>query len=396
MPDLRVALLTTSFPLEQSSSSGIFVARLAESLAKDVSVTVITPADQKNTHTISRNGITIRPFRYAPRSWQVLTHRAGGIPVALANNKLLYFLLPALLFSMLIKCIRYAYSSDVVHANWAICGCVAGVAGLVSNVPVVTTLRGDDVNRARVSVLDKFILWLCIRLSARVTVVSRTIESWICDQFPRCAYKVSLIENGVDDRLLRITREKVPLERRLPVRLLTIGSLIPRKGIDQIIQSLALLEDQRKVLLTIIGTGPEKDRLNELVATSGLQESVVFIDGVPPTEVPALLFQADVFILASHSEGRPNVILEAMAAGLPVIGTDIGGINELIAHDQNGLLFQDGDHAMLAKHIEKLVDCDEMRIRLGSAAKNNIISRKLVWANTAQHYFLVYQSLSES
>jgi glycosyltransferase involved in cell wall biosynthesis len=110
-----------------------------------------------------------------------------------------------------------------------------------------------------------------------------------------------------------------------------------------------------------------------------------------PENVPEKLQQADIFILASHSEGRPNVLLEAMAAGLPVIASDIRGVKELIKHEHTGLLFRDGEMQNLAELIQLLVVNRELQYKLGQAGRKLILDGELTWAKCAEKYSEIYK-----
>lgn len=390
---VRLLVLTTSFPLTRESVSGVFVSRLIEHLpSNQICTTVLTPADCTTTKLVLRKRLTIYPFRYAPRSWQVIAHTPGGIPAALKRNKWLYLLIPAFLLSMLLTTIRLAWRSDVIHANWAICGCVSGIVGKVMNIPVVTSLRGDDITRARKMSIDRFILYFCMRLSKKIIAVSHSMQEWLNQQFPWAATKIVLVENGVETSLLNIARKNVGRRHSSSLRILTIGSLISRKGIDQIIRALGNSERGRKLSLKIVGRGPEEDRLKEMVIACGLGDRVKFSGEVPSNKIGVLLENSDIFILASHSEGRPNVILEAMAAARAIIATNISGTNELIRHNETGLLFEENDINGLTGYIDMLADDAELRDRLGKAARNFIIDKGLLWENTAEQYQKIYFS----
>lgn len=390
---VRLLVLTTSFPLTRESVSGVFVSRLIEHLTSNqIYPTVITPADRTSTKPVLRERVTIYPFRYAPKSWQVLAHAPGGIPAALTRNKWLYFLLPAFLLSMLLTTARLAWRSDVIHANWAICGCIAGIVGKIMNVPVVTSLRGDDITRAREISIDRFILYLCVRLSKKIIAVSHSMQDGLNQQFPWAVTKIFLVENGVEKSLLNIARENVGRRHFSSLRILTIASLISRKGIDQIIRALGNSERGRKISLKIVGRGPEEDHLKEMVTACGLGDRVEFAGEVPAAKIGALFENSDIFILASHSEGRPNVILEAMAAARAIIATNISGTNELIRHNETGLLFKENDINALTGYIDMLADDAELRDRLGKAARNFIIDKGLLWENTAEQYQKIYFS----
>lgn len=392
MPLQKVTLVTTSFPVGARSMSGIFVAHLAHGLSKFVELTVVTPADTASVGRFRRQSVTVVACRYAPERWQYLAHAPGGIPVALKNNRWLYLWLPGMLLSLLTSSAREALSSSVIHANWVICGCLAGVLGRLFRKPVVTTLRGEDVTRAGRSSLDRLLLRACLRLSSRVVSVSQDMRDWLAENFIQYADKLVVIENGVDQAFLAVGARRNYDNPVTAIHLITVGSLIPRKGVDQILRALAQLEGVRPTL-SVVGAGPEERALTDMAKSLGLTERVTFTGRVEPGEVPALLAEADVFVLASHSEGRPNVILEAMAAGLPVIASDIPGVSEIVEYEHTGLLFDDGAMVQLVRCIETLSADQALRRRLGEQGRNRILGKGLTWPNCARKYVEVYRGL---
>jgi len=388
----KVTLVTTSFPVGARSVSGIFVAHLADRLSELVELSVVTPADTTSAGRFRRRAVTVVACRYAPERWQYLAHAPGGIPVALRNNRWLYLWLPGMLLSLFTSSAREALSSSVIHANWAICGCLAGVLGRMLGKPVVTTLRGEDVTRAGRSTMDRLLLRTCLGLSNRVVSVSQNMRNWLAEHFNQYSDKLALIENGVDEAFLVVGAQRNHGNPPRAIHLITVGSLIPRKGVDQILRALARLGGAQSTL-NVVGTGPEEQSLREMATSLGLAGRVTFTGRVEPGEVPALLAEADVFVLASHSEGRPNVVLEAMAAGLPVIASDIPGVSEIVEHGHTGLLFDDGDMVQLARCIETLSVDQALQRRLGEEGRNRIVSKGLTWPNCARKYVEVYREL---
>ena len=392
---MQLLLLTTSYPLIPESPSGIFVARLAQHLSSSFMTTVVTPASCTPIAPKTTSRMTVHAFRYAPRSLRVLAQLPGGIPVTLRARRWTYLLLPGFLLSMLLSCLRHAQNVDIIHANWAICGCIAGLVGKLRRVPVVTTLRGDDVTRAQRSILDRVILSLCLHWSSAVVCVSHSMDAWLRKQYPLLANKMCVIENGVEDTLLSLPLERKLVSTALPLQLVTVGSLIPRKGIDLIIYAMQRLSDRSTIALTVIGDGPDKLRLEQMVDTLELRQHVRFAGAVPPSAIAYELAKAHVFVFASHSEGRPNAVLEAMAAGLPVVASDIPGVNELVQHGVTGFLYQPDSADALAAHIQCLLEDVDLRARFGQAGRDNIINRGLRWPTTAENYSRLYRSLSE-
>ncbi|MGQ0656502.1 MAG: glycosyltransferase [Chromatiales bacterium] len=389
----RVTVVTTSYPISPGSISGIFVSRLVHALSRSVEVSVVTPADRTSRATAKQGAIAVIPCRYAPRRWQVLAHAPGGIPVALTDKPALKLLLPAMLLSLLIRSLREAGRSNVIHANWAVCGCIAGLAGFIRRRPVVTTLRGEDVTRAAQSFTDRLLLRMCGALSARVICVSTDMREWLRARFPGIARKTELVENGVDGDFLAVGERRVFRHATSPLRLITVGSLIPRKGVDQIIRALIQAGKVSDATLTIVGSGPEQVALQGLVAEKNLGDRVRFIGRVAASDIPGWLADSDIFVLASHSEGRPNVAVEAMATGLPVIASNIPGVTELVEHGQTGLLFRDGDIAGLARCIMDLGRDADLRRRIGMRGRQLILERGLTWTNCAARHLALYQTV---
>lgn len=387
-----MGVVTTSYPIEAGDVSGIFVYRLVKHLSEDIDTTVITPASDKVTvtgRTHSRHAVKI--FRYAPRRWQVLAHRGGGIPAAISRNPWLYLLLPVLLLAMLLACLRLARRFNLFHAQWSVNGLVACLAGKFTGKPVLTTLRGSDVNLALKSPLHRFLLRRCVSLSTKVVAVSDSLVMTVRQLIPGAPdSKFSVIDNGVDEEFLSIPR--VSGGETSLLKLVTVGNLTTNKGIDQLLRALQLLAGER-LRLQVVGNGPERENLLQLTTSLNLQNSVEFVGAVPPDDMVGVMSRADVFVLSSHSEGRPNAMLEAMAAALPVIATDIPGIREVITTRNNGLLFPDGDYHALAACIKDLARNTTLRNELGTAARQFIITNGYRWSDTANRYERLYREI---
>jgi glycosyltransferase involved in cell wall biosynthesis len=153
---------------------------------------------------------------------------------------------------------------------------------------------------------------------------------------------------------------------RQPRRLLSVGRLVPMKGFDILLAAVAELRSRGMELsCTVIGEGPERARLENLRAALGLDAQVEFPGAMPQSEVVRHMGESTLMVLPcvvapnGQSDGIPNVLMEAMATGLPVVSTRISGIPELVEDGVNGCLVPAGDVAALASAIESLVDDED-------------------------------------
>ena len=153
-----------------------------------------------------------------------------------------------------------------------------------------------------------------------------------------------------------------------------IGRQSPEKGFDQLVDAARLLvrEDDR-VGIVLVGDGPDRPMLEALVRASKLESSVVFAGF--RTDVDRLLPGADILAQSSHTEGLPNVVLEASAAGLPVVATDVGGTSEIIEDGVNGFLVPAADPPALARRLLELVRSPELRHQMGDRGRDLVRAR---------------------
>jgi glycosyltransferase involved in cell wall biosynthesis len=206
-----------------------------------------------------------------------------------------------------------------------------------------------------------------IQLAAQTIVPSRylqrIVEGWGIE-------KVRVIYNATS------TGSSAAVAARLPEwpgkTLITVCRLVPWKCVDALIRLLPELPTTR---LVVAGGGDLRAELEELARTTGVAERVVFLGDVPHAEVRGTLQQADAFVLNSSYEGLPHVVLEAMAAGVPVIATDAGGTGEVVEHETTGLLIPIGDTAALKSAIERLWADLGLAQRLVATAADRLVVR---------------------
>jgi glycosyltransferase involved in cell wall biosynthesis len=188
-----------------------------------------------------------------------------------------------------------------------------------------------------------------------------------------------LVHHGVDVETYR----PVPSGPGADVpTILSVGRLVEKKGFDDLLAALALLRDEgRRFRCAIYGDGPLRDELADQRDRLGLHDIVTFAGACPPADLVPAFQAADVFVLTpvigadGDRDGVPNVLVEAMACGVPVVSTTVGGIPELVTHGDDGLLAPPHDPATVARHLGALLGDPDRRVTLGARARSTVEAR---------------------
>lgn len=206
-------------------------------------------------------------------------------------------------------------------------------------------------------------------LVRRYVTVSYKLADWLLEHRGRFRGKITTIHNGVD--LARY--EQVPRPDRPPRHLGTVGRLAEVKDQVSLVRAFAALaEDHPAARLSIIGDGPVRPRLEEEIAATGCAERIA-LPGFR-TDTDRVYGELDLFVLPSLNEGISNTILEAMASGLPVVASEVGGNPELVVPGETGSLFPAGDPVALERVLRGYLEDPERVAREGRAARRRAIA----------------------
>lgn len=257
-------------------------------------------------------------------------------------------------------------------------GHAATLLGRWLDVPVTITLRGTEVRHAAIPLL-RGRLACAVKEADRVFAVSESLRQ-VALQLGSPAERAMVIGNGVDAaRFRRLPREQcrrdLGIDTDAPV-LVSVGALTERKGFHRVIEVMpALLRRWPGLVLLIVGGGgPEGDwrsRLDDEVRRHGVADAVRFLGPVEPARLSVPLSAANVFVLATRNEGWANVFLEAMACGLPVVTTDVGGNREVVAHEGLGIVVPFGDPVALEGAIGRALEMPWSREAIRRHAEEN-------------------------
>lgn len=288
------------------------------------------------------------------------------------------------------------FNPDIVHVFFGIpSGPVAYLLKKIYNLPYVLFLGGRDVPRIHPDPPIYRLLY-GILMPAIKGIWGNSKAVVACSQGLReLALKtginvnIRVIPDGVDlKRFSPPDRSMVPKT----IKILAVGRLIPRKGFDCLIKSIpiALKLTKGDFCVEIVGDGPLWNELRQLSKQEGVDKKVIFSGSIPYEELHKKYREADVFVLTSKAEGMPLVVLEAMACGLPIISTNVQGVDELVLPGVNGFLFQPSDHNALGRHIASIVSDHRMRIEMGKQSLK--IIKRFDWANITERYIDIYSS----
>jgi glycosyltransferase involved in cell wall biosynthesis len=243
-------------------------------------------------------------------------------------------------------------------------------------LPVVAIAHGWTGATRKVRWNETLDRWV-MRQMDRVVCVSKAEANRVRAAGVRPEHTV-VIENAVatDDVAPRNAQDRGTLEGFFPRRPRTIivaaGRLSVEKGFDILVDAAALLAAAHpEAGFVLFGDGPLRPQLAQQIAQRKLDGQ--FVLGGFQTDLHRLLPQADLLVLSSHTEGMPVIVLEALAAGLPVVATAVGGVPEVIHEAEQGLLVPAGDAHRLAAAIDRLLGDDSLRQRLGEAGRQRIV-----------------------
>jgi glycosyltransferase involved in cell wall biosynthesis len=242
---------------------------------------------------------------------------------------------------------------DIIDAHYFYPDGVAAVLlGEIFNKPVIITARGTDVNLIPRYSIPRWQIQFAARRAAALIAVSGALKDALVE-LGVAPDRVSVLRNGVDLENFR-PGDRGMARRALNLSgptLLSVGHLIERKGHDLAIGALPKLQNYS---LLIAGDGPERSRLETLATQLGVSDRVRFLGAIPHERLRDVYEAADALVLASSREGWPNVLLESMACGTPVVASAIWGNPEVVSRPEAGVLMETRTPEGVAEAVEKL------------------------------------------
>jgi glycosyltransferase involved in cell wall biosynthesis len=342
MKKLKVLFIAGWYPSENNPTFGIFVKEHAKAVAlyNEIVVLCCEWADYlKGKFYRIDDSIEdeIRTIR--------LHCRKSPIPM----TSYYFYLLGV--FGVFQNLTREGFKPDIIHAHIYTSGFPAVILGKIYGIPVIITEHFSGFPRKAVKGLHKLLARFDMNHAALITPVSENL----CEHLKAYGIrnKFTVIPNAVDTQLFYPIKSK---KIKATKRLLLVAMLLPIKGIPYLLEALAHLHKKRNdFVLDVVGDGPNAKEYKELAFQFSLEKVVNFHGIKTKEEVAEFMRKADFFVLPSKWENLPCVLIEAMASGLPIVATNVGGIPELI-NDNVGILVPPRDAEALAVAINHLLD----------------------------------------
>ena len=387
-------MLTTGFPRYSGDLFGSFILQLARALVEQkLEVAIVAPHAADAARSEAWEGVQIRRFRYVwPATWQRLAY-GGGIPSNIRVSWISRLQIPFFLICFWWAAIGACRRSDLVHCHWTVSGLVACLAMRLYSRPVILSVRGSDVHLMTGRALG----WLNRRICRCMDVVIAVSED-IAAKLERAGVdrkKIRVVYNGVGSEFSPRDRQMARRELGLPESrfiVIFVGLLVPVKGVEFLLEALPLLNDSN-VYCVLVGDGVSQSELEAKARDLGIAEQVQFVGRRAASEVPLWISSADVLALPSLSEGRPNVVLEAQACGIPVVATRVGGTPELVRDGQTGLLVEPGSAASMARGLGRLLGDAPFRDSIGRAGRAMVEEGDSTWEASAAKVHDIYREL---
>jgi len=375
---VRILVATPFFPSVSRPYAGIFVAEQAQAVAAmgaDVRIASFVPSAPWPLPLLSERW---RNFSLVPSSYTW-----SGLPVkvqrylAVPRNGNLHSIARQLR-SHLVRLLSAGREPDVLHAHFAFPLGWAAVeaAARATGTPVCLTVHGSDLNRVplfgprhRAAVVS------ALARANRVLAASHALYRRAIELCPRAAVRVaytgvdlSTFSPGCPDE----ARARVPALGGIQGKLiLYVGNLLPSKGVTVLLEAFLRLGDTTTHLV-LVGGGPLASQLERRAAEAGVRDRVHLLGSQPHDVIPDIMRAAHVFVLPSYSEGLAMVCAEALACGIPVAATNVGGVPEIVRNGETGLLVRPGNVSEVARALQEILGNPALARRLASVGRAHV------------------------
>lgn len=362
----KIVVYTRQYPKPSAPTDGLFTKQMVSELKKIADVTVVCPLPWCPKISFFKRwpdwyASTAIPKKVIEGDLEIYYPKFLLIPFLARFIQPLFQILGT--FFLMLRLRKQGRVEAINAHNLYPDGVGAALLSKMLNIPLVLTSLGSDINANESSkVRMSQILW-AMNSARGVTAKSQALTEKISKMVDPDV-NVSYIPNGINTSMFQATTDELKEQKKKALGLsleeiyvVFVGRLDEVKGLTYLLDALSILKDKGALNFTtlLIGDGPQNVFLKEKAERLGLLPRVKFEGRVAHDRVGEYLYSADLFCLPSLSEGLPNVALEALACGVPLVGSNVGGVPELV-NDDNGLLTEAANAQDLAKKLERALN----------------------------------------
>jgi len=283
---------------------------------------------------------------------------------------------------------------NIIHFQCIDIGIFAVFLMKILKKPYVVWGQGSDIYQSKF--FNKKLLKVVIKNADGVIAMNQDMQQKIKKMYNR---DIFIVPTGIDlKRFNNLSRKEIRASLNLKNDekiILFIGNLRPVKGVIFLIQAMKFIIDKNmNVRLFIVGSGEERKNLENIVKKYDLQKYVTFFGRVSNLKISENIVASDLFVLPSLSEGFPLVILEAMASGLPIIASNVGGLSEIIKDFENGFLVKPKNPEKIAEKVIFLLNDEKLRKTISKNNKEE--AKKYCWKNVIEKLENIYFKLTNN
>jgi glycosyltransferase involved in cell wall biosynthesis len=256
--------------------------------------------------------------------------------------------------------------------------------------PYIVTCHGSDIRIFGSKFLHRIFQYPFLHNAKKIIAVSSEIAELLTRKYDIPRHKIVIIRNGYDERIIQdFTNIRLCVSSEESKRIICVANMRPEKDHMTLLKGFARVNKTiDKVQLLLIGDGPLREQLEKFCVQHGLYNTK-FLGRLPHRIVLEQIAKSDIFILTSKEEGLPNVIIEALALGKPVVATAVGGIPEMIKDDVNGILIPPKSPECVAEALRRLLIDPDLSRKLGRTASESV--KGYSWSRIAENYEAIYK-----
>lgn len=360
---MRVLVLSSLFPRDTSPNIGIFIKEQLEEIKKLCSVVgVISP-------------IPWFPFLMKFRGkhggkHDLVEEKWGNIGIYRPS----FFMIPRLTIYLngffyfisvyiFLRRKKELNDFDILHVHFAYPAGFAGVLlGKILKRRIVLSVRGTDINDFPRNLLLRILIRYTLKNVEEIIAVGNALKEKVSN-LGIDTHKITVIPNGVNLNIFKSISKKTARDR-LGIDIdskviLNVGNLVKVKGVEYLLKAFKEIYYSNSIckpVLIIIGTGPLYNTIKKIICDFGISDNVILKRYVTHEEIPLWINSSDVFCLTSLNEGRPNVLYEAIACGIPVVATNVGGVSEIIVSSDLGELVPPRNVIEIKNALERVLN----------------------------------------